>query len=469
MPTERILFITGRLAEPALRRLSQRLRDRWGYDCNITVLNITVAALMHTRLVANRLKLEEEYDRVILPGWCSGDVRELTEQFGVPFELGPKDLYDLPAYLTEEDREPSDLSQYSIEIIAEINHAPQLSPEQIDSLAGHYRDSGADVIDIGCVPGASWTGVGEAVRRLRDQGLRISIDSFDRDEVERAVAAGAELVLSANSSNRDWLSQLDAEVVAIPDRPDDWQSLAETVDYFQLQQKRFRIDPIIEPIGCGFANSLQRYWQARQQWPGIPMMMGIGNLTELSEVDSAGVNFLLAGYCEELGIGSVLTTEVINWCRSAVAEFDLARRSIHHAVTRGVPPKHFDSSLVMLRDPRLNELGEEGIQQLAGNITDKNFRILAENGALHLINGAGHWHGTDPFDLIDRAIADGQQLDAAHAFYLGYELCKALTALTLGKQYRQDQALDWGFLTVPEVSAHERRQQGDHESDKSHE
>ena len=47
--------------------------------------------------------------------------------------------------------------------------------------------------------------------------------------------------------------------------------------------------------------------------------------------------------------------------------------------------------------------------------------------------------------------------DPAHAFYLGYELAKARTALTLGKHYRQDQALDWGFLTVPEVSALERR------------
>ncbi|MCH5376533.1 MAG: DUF6513 domain-containing protein, partial [Planctomycetes bacterium] len=192
MATERILFITGRLAEPALRQVSQRLRDRWGYNCEITVLNITVAALMHTRLVANRLKLEAEYDRVILPGWCSGDVRELTARFGVPFELGPKDLYDLPAFLTEEEREPPDLSQYSIEIIAEINHAPQLSQDAIDSLADHYRDSGADVIDIGCIPGTSWTGVGDAVRRLRDRGLRVSIDSFDRHEVELAVAAGAE-------------------------------------------------------------------------------------------------------------------------------------------------------------------------------------------------------------------------------------------------------------------------------------
>jgi hypothetical protein len=32
-----------------------------------------------------------------------------------------------------------------------------------------------------------------------------------------------------------------------------------------------------------------------------------------------------------------------------------------------------------------------------------------------------------------------------------------VTALTLGKQYTQDEALNWGFLTIPEVSAHERR------------
>lgn len=42
-------------------------------------------------------------------------------------------------------------------------------------------------------------------------------------------------------------------------------------------------------------------------------------------------------------------------------------------------------------------------------------------------------------------------MDASHAFYLGYELAKAVTALTLGKNYEQDRALRWGFLTVPEV------------------
>ena len=42
-------------------------------------------------------------------------------------------------------------------------------------------------------------------------------------------------------------------------------------------------------------------------------------------------------------------------------------------------------------------------------------------------------------------------MDPNHAFYLGYEMAKAVTALTLGKDYRQDQALDWGYLTKPEI------------------
>ena len=47
--------------------------------------------------------------------------------------------------------------------------------------------------------------------------------------------------------------------------------------------------------------------------------------------------------------------------------------------------------------------------------------------------------------------------DPSHAFYLGYELAKARTALTLHKDYRQDQALDWGFLTEPEAPRSDRR------------
>src|SRR5947209_19884379 len=105
------------------------------------------------------------------------------------------------------------------------------------------------------------------------------------------------------------------------------------------------------------------------------MMMGTGNLTELTDVDSAGVNVLLLGFCQEVGIRSVLTTQVINWCRSCVRELDLARRLVYYACTERVLPKHLEPDLVLLHDPRLRAHGEETLRELAGRIRDRNFRL----------------------------------------------------------------------------------------------
>ena len=182
------------------------------------------------------------------------------------------------------------------------------------------------------------------------------------------------------------------------------------------------------------------------------MMMGVGNLTELTEVDSAGVNMLLAGLCQELGIWSVLTTAVINWARSSVRELDLARRLAHHAVTHRTLPKHLDPGLVMLRDPRLDRFGPENLAELQRRIRDPNWRIFAEDGVIYALNNAQFLVGDSPFELFDRMKVD----KPAHAFYLGFEMMKAKTALTLGKVYRQDQALEWGLLTELEPSHREK-------------
>jgi dihydropteroate synthase-like protein len=461
MPSERILFITGRLAEPALRRVVAALSREVGFEYDVAVLGISVAALMHPDWVLRKLSVDARYDRAILPGWCRGDLQPLCERFRMPFELGPQDLHDLPEYFGQAGRKPVPLDRYDIEILAEINHAPHLSDEEVLQQAAHYRDSGADVIDLGCVPGQSWRRAGDVTRMLRDHGFRVAVDSFERAEVEAAVAGGAELVLSCNRSNLDWAAGLNAELVAIPDHPHDLDSLARTIDELERRSSRFRIDPILEPIAFGFAASLSRYFEARRRWPNAEMLMGIGNLTELTEVDSAGVNLLLAGICQELGIRSVLTTEVINWARSAVAEFAFARRLVYHSLHQRVLPKHLDGGrgLVLLRDPKVRELGEAELAQLASRLTDPNFRIFVERGELHVMNRDGYWRGTDPYELFDRLLRESGPVDASHAFYLGYECAKAVTALTLGKQYTQDQALSWGILTVPEVSAQDRRRQ----------
>jgi dihydropteroate synthase len=135
-----------------------------------------------------------------------------------------------------------------------------------------------------------------------------------------------------------------------------------------------------------------------------------------------------------------------------VKEFDLARRLVYHAVRNGVLPKHLEPGLVVLRDRKVYEQGPEALAELASRVTDRNYRLFAERGELHVLNGQMYLHGTDPFALFAELARRDPKLDASHAFYLGYELAKAVTALTLGKSYTQDQALSWGFLTVPEES-----------------
>ena len=219
------------------------------------------------------------------------------------------------------------------------------------------------------------------------------------------------------------------------------------IDLAALEKLKSSAEGLVElqaPLG--------RYLEARRRWPDAAMLMGIGNLTELTDADSAGVNVLLAGFCQELGVRSVLATEVINWGRSAVTEFDLARRLVFHAVTNKVLPKRVEPNLVLLRDPKLQAQGEDVLRELAERITDRNYRLFAERGELHVMNGSVYLRGTDPFVLFAEMLAADSKLDASHAFYLGYEFAKAVTALTLGKNYEQDRALRWGFLTIPETS-----------------
>src|SRR5262249_58469184 len=121
------------------------------------------------------------------------------------------------------------------------------------------RAAGADITDLGCDPGGPWAGTGDAVRALRDEGLRVSIDSFHPAEVRAAVAAGAELVLSVNGSNRQAAPDWGCAVVVLPDVLATLEGLDETVVVLEKAEVPYRIDPVIEPIGFGFAASLGRY------------------------------------------------------------------------------------------------------------------------------------------------------------------------------------------------------------------
>jgi dihydropteroate synthase-like protein len=462
MNREHIQFVTGRLAEFALVREVAALSQRMQFDYTVDVLPITVAALMTPAWIARHVTRIPAATRVLIPGYCAGDLVPIEQACGIPVERGPKDLRQLSEYLGGGNKERAGYGGHSIEIIAEINHAPRLPLAEVVSQARELRDAGADVIDVGCDPGGPWSGIADCVMALKNEGLRISIDSLNPREIAPAVQAGAELVLSVNASNRDAAIDWGCEVVVIPDDPATLGGLEGTVEQLAVAKVPLRIDAILEPIGLGFAASLERYFQVRRRFPDAEMLMGIGNLTEMTDVDSAGVNALLLGICEELDIRSVLTTQVINWSRSSVRECDLARKLVHFATGHRVPPKHVDHRLVMLRDPKLTALGAATLGELSRQIRDNNYRVYAEDGQVHLVGRGLHLAERDPYLLFERLLHPGfggaadahspPNIDNSHAFYLGYEMAKAVTALTLGKQYRQDEALDWGFLTQPEES-----------------
>ena len=466
LPEQHFHFVTGKIAARGLTEYVSDVARRLGFAFSVDVLPISVAALMTPQWIAKRIAIPSATTAIILPGYCDNDLSPLRSMTQRPIYAGPKDFRLIEAMLTGQHGTREGYGDYSIEIIAEINHAPRLSIESIIEFASRYAEAGADVIDIGCEPGEPWLDVDVAVRTIRDLGLRVSIDSLNPAEISTAAAAGAELVLSVNSTNRDAAADWGCEVVAIPDEFKSMSGLEETMEFLTNANVPFRIDPILEPIGCGFSDSVVRYWHARTKFPNVEMMMGIGNLTELTDADSAGVNVLLLGICEELQIRSVLTTEVINWARSSVRECDLARRLVHYAISRGTVPKHIEPNLVMLRDTKLLPQTPSELSAIHANLRDPNYRIFAEDDALHVMNGNVHLQGDDAFDIFTQLMQTApKNVNAEHAFYLGFEMAKALTARTLGKQYRQDQPLDWGMLTREEVSHRATSRRGPAPSD----
>jgi dihydropteroate synthase-like protein len=437
-----VLFVTGLLAEPALRNTLGEMGAP--FACEVAPLRITVAALMTTTWIARHLAVPEDIDFVLIPGLCEGDPAVIQEKVGVPVAKGPPDLREIPRYFGR-GTAVQEYGAWDIEILAEINNAPKLPRAAIRAAADYFQASGADVIDVGCTPGVPFPALGDVVRELRDAGMRVSVDSFDPAEIRTAVEAGAELVLSVNGSNLDVARELGpgARVVAIPDFGQGLDTLAPTLERLERWGVAYLIDPVIEPIGFGFMASLERYAEVHRRWPEAGQMMGVGNITELTSADTTGMHALLLAICQEVGVRAVLTTEVIPWARGAVREIDVARRLAYHAVRHRTLPKNVDDRLVTVKDPAILEYDEAELRRLHAAVRDANFRIFADRTTITVFNDALFVRGTDPQAIFAQLGVE----EATHAFYLGRELMKARLAITLGKTYRQEGALSWGYLT----------------------
>jgi len=288
------LFVTGRLAEPALRSVLGDL----DVPHQVAVMNITVAALMTTRWIARRLELPDGVDRIVLPGLVEGDVDTLAEATGLPVEKGPVDVLSLPEWYGREAVR-AELGPRDVLVFAEINQVPYLSRDEIVARAEAFRAAGADVVDLGLALDRSWLDEGPAtIAELRERGIPLSIDTLDREHIRMADEAGVDYVLSLTPDTIDLADSLRATPVLITDDPDDLDALGRMAEHMERIGRPYMLDSILAPINSGFAASLARYVEVRRRHPSAEMLMGIGNLTELTEADSAGVTALLIGFCQ---------------------------------------------------------------------------------------------------------------------------------------------------------------------------
>ena len=359
---------------------------------------------------------------------------------------GPADVRSLPEWYGREAIR-AELGPRDVRVFAEINDVQLLSLEQVIDRAESYRAEGADVIDLGLSLDRSWLADGPpTIAALRERGLSVSIDTLDPEHIRMADAAGVDYVLSLTPNTIDLVQSLRATPVLITDDPDDLDGLGRMATLMDELGRPYLLDSILAPINSGFAASLARYVEVRRRHPEADMLMGIGNLTELTEADSTGVAALLIGFCQEVGIGSVLTTEVIGWARGAVRETVRAAQIMHLAQRQARPPKHIDPGLVTSKDESMRAPSEEELHAMQDQISDANYRLFADADWLYAFNGDRFIREANMYAVFDQLDVD----DAGHAFYLGKELMKATIARGLRKSYRQEGPLDWGILSFPE-------------------
>ena len=450
---EKILFLTGSLAEKPLTQVLREM-DAAGFEWRVHNLGLKVAALMTADMIQRRLTDTGDAERILVPGRCRGDLDALTQHFGIPVERGPEELMDLPRFFGLEGKAP-DLSEYDVRIFAEIVDAPNLTPQAILQRAEAYAADGADVIDLGCLPATPFPHLAESVAALKAAGYRVSVDSMQDDELLAGGRAGADYLLSLHEENLWIADEVASTPVLIPARPGDLASLQRAMGQLDERRRAYIADPILDPIHFGFTDSIVRYHRLREQHPEAEIMMGVGNITELTEADTTGINAIMMGMISELRITNILTTQVSPHCRSAVREADRARRIMHWARRENSLPKQIDGGLTAVHELKPFPYSFAQVRELAAAIRDPNYRIQVSSEGVHLFNRDGLATHDDPFDFYP---ALGVENDGGHAFYLGVELARAQIARQLGKRYVQDQPLRWG-AALPEVEQDLTRQQ----------
>ncbi len=517
----KILLVTGRLAEPIVKRYASESRLK----AEVIVLPFAVAALMTSRYIATNLKSRgvKGFDIVVVPGLVKGDVSNISGEVGISTFKGPRYAADLPSVLNllSEDKiklsttipacdlireqlsrnalesiheveanrdellkQPGNMKignlavgrDFPARVLAEIVDAPKMLDKEIRNRAIYYAESGADIIDIGMIAGHSHPN--DAFRAVeivkKAAGLPVSIDSLDPAEIESAVSAGVDLILSLDGGNIDTVARFASHIPAVVIPTDFSRSLfpkAATAKIQLLEQNCERarkagftkliVDPILDPlIHPGFVESILTAEHFRRRHPEDLMMLGVGNAIELLDADTPGANAVFAGICAELEVSVLLTTEVSEKTRGSVAELTKLSDMMFLARRRNSAPKDLGLDLLILKEKRrkdepLNQNLLSGVplvkaEEICRSGSDPKgcFKILLDRSGREIV--LLHYtrpdlekpnlviRGDNAAAVYKTAVQKDLLSSLEHAAYLGAEVTKAEIALKLGRSYVQD-------------------------------
>ena len=439
---EHIVFLTGKLAKISLEKVLSDISSKNEFTYDVIDIGVNVAALATINIIIKKLDLKDVLaaTKIIIPGRCRGEIKDLENYSGKKCVRGPEELKDIPRFLGLQGKN-LDLSKYDTKIIGEITEAPNMSVKEIIKQANTYKKDGADIIDIGCLPSTEFPHLSETIQELKNQNFMVSIDSLDEKNLISGAKAGADFLLSLQEKSIWIMDEVEAIPIVIPDYPREEKKFYKLIEKLLNDDKEFIADSILEPINFGFTDSIVRYHSFRKNFPSVEIMMGIGNLTELTHADTAGMNALLFGIASELEINYALCTQVSEHCNKAIIEGNFARRIMHTTKTYSMPPKDISNKLLNLHERKPFPYSTSELRGMWSNVKDKNYRIYVNQDGIHVFNNKNFYTEQDAAEFYQHLDIKN---DDGHAYYLGMELARAEIAFLLGKRYDQDEILKWG-------------------------
>jgi len=503
----KILLATGKKAEGMVKAALRTVN--LPFDCEVLTQDLNIAAFSTPKSLKKALEKHSEMpDLILVSGLCKADFTALEKELATSVRLGPRNAYDLgetlkaadklefsshiPAeeFLAEKRIEDAYTQLFELErrvketfsikgnkigggarmkVCAELVDATLMSEAELHKKMAYFMNCGADIIDIGVHIGAKPAEVKNAVKAALNfaPGIPISVDTLDAELILAGIESGADMVLSVNKGNiaavADAIAENDIAAVVIPDSDSSHESMFENLKLAEVHGiRRIIADPVLNAIGYGLAESIYNYYLFRLRDKKTPLFFGVGNVTELIDADSVGVNAVLAGIASELNAEFLFTPEYSAKAKGSVRELRVASELMLLAKTRKSAPKDVGLDLLMCKEKKTKPVMKiPGKELVIANADDKwrldpkgSFRISIieledENTkkicAKHAPTGK-RIVGTSAKEVMDTILRLELVSLLEHVSYLSRELIKAELALRLNRSYEQDEVL---FLHTP--------------------